>query len=549
MASPGSPKLEDKLGCCICLEMFATPVTAPCGHSFCEKCISSHWDQEGQWPVGQHGYTCPECRKSFPERPQLGKNVQLDSLVEVVRLGQLRGPGPQKDAVACERRCPRHGRPLELYCKTEKQFICCVCTVKTCQNHQKVLLEEERKIKEENLKDTLEKTEKTEKEIKEEIQKLEKQTAGVKDSSETLKSGVLQKFAQLTEALKEWQRKVLERIETEQAAVLSQVQESWDQLQHQQAAVNEHNKKARELLACTDDMAFLEEFLFLPALGNLEFPPALEFDLAGIVDSITKFFNELSRVCHEALSNSLDQEVADTESSVEAKAVLVRAAQCLPENELRIRLLKDHRNLTFDPATANKYLQLSDQYRKAKHTQGFHSTLPNDPQKFEPWQILCAQQFTQGSNYWEVKLSGQSVIVGVAYKRIPRKKWAGRTFTIGLDKLSWGLHVQEDCYLAYHSGDFMKIKKPLCKLIGVKLDYDQGVLSFYGIEDHMKLLHSFHAIFTEPLCPIFWLCEGTAVTLCQKSQGQVVADGMLPGSQAVAGAVEQPGDGQVALDD
>ncbi|XP_060108687.1 E3 ubiquitin-protein ligase TRIM65 isoform X1 [Heteronotia binoei] len=540
MASRGSQKLEDKLVCCICLEMFATPVTALCGHSFCEKCINSHWDKEEQGPASRNGYTCPECRKSFSKRPQLSKTVQLDTIVDIVKLGELPTPEPEKVAAVCEKRCPRHGRALELYCKTEKQLICCVCALKACQNHQKVLFDEERKIKEENLKETLEKTEKMEKEINEEIQKLEKQAVGIKDSSEKLKSAVLQKCVHLSEALKECQRKALERVEKEQAAALNQVQENWNQLHHQQATVSEHNKKARQLLACPDGMVFLEVFLVLPTPGSLEVPP-LEFDLACSVDSITKFFSTVSRIFQEALSNSFNPVAADAQSSLESKAVRVRAAQCLPETELRMHLLKDHRNLTFDPATANKYLQVSEQNRKAKHAPGSRSTLSSrDPQKFEPWQILCAQQFTQGSNYWEVKLSGQSVVIGIAYEKIPRKKRAGCTFTIGLDKLSWGLHVQEDCYVAYHNSESKKIKESLCKFIGVKLDYDQGVLSFYGIEDHMKHLHSFHTIFTEPLCPIFWLCEGTAVTLCQKSRGQSIADGMFPDSQAVSDAVEQP---------
>ncbi|KAL8163198.1 UNVERIFIED_CONTAM: hypothetical protein K2H54_014246 [Gekko kuhli] len=263
MASRGAQKLEDKLVCCICLDMFATPVTAPCGHSFCEKCINSHWDKEEEGPAGQNGYTCPGCRQNFSKRPQLNKTVQLDSLVEVVKLGEFRAPEPEKAAAVREKRCPRHGRSLELYCTTEKQFICCVCTVKACQNHEKVLLEEQRKIKEEKLKETLEKTEKMEKEIKDEIQKLETLTVGIKDSSDKLKSGVLHKFVRLSEALKECQRKALERVEREQAAALSQVQENWDHLQHQQANVSEHNEKARGLLACTDDMTFLEVSVYL----------------------------------------------------------------------------------------------------------------------------------------------------------------------------------------------------------------------------------------------------------------------------------------------
>uniref|UniRef100_A0A670Y157 RING-type domain-containing protein n=1 Tax=Pseudonaja textilis TaxID=8673 RepID=A0A670Y157_PSETE len=82
--------LADKLTCCICLEMFTIPVTVPCGHSFCEKCINSHWDKEEQGlRSGQKICTCPECRKIFPERPKLSKTVQLENLVELLKLGEF----------------------------------------------------------------------------------------------------------------------------------------------------------------------------------------------------------------------------------------------------------------------------------------------------------------------------------------------------------------------------------------------------------------------------------------------------------------------------
>ncbi|KFW84281.1 Tripartite motif-containing protein 65, partial [Manacus vitellinus] len=38
-----SLKLEEKLVCSICLDLFRVPVTLPCGHNFCKRCISDHW--------------------------------------------------------------------------------------------------------------------------------------------------------------------------------------------------------------------------------------------------------------------------------------------------------------------------------------------------------------------------------------------------------------------------------------------------------------------------------------------------------------------------
>nr|XP_020660768.1 tripartite motif-containing protein 65-like [Pogona vitticeps] len=182
MAFAGSQKLEEKLCCCICLEIFSTPVTMPCGHSFCEKCINSHWDKEGEEerPSGQKVYTCPECRKTFPERLKLNKTVQLDTLVDLLRAGEVPAPREEKTTPVKGKECPRHGRPLVLYCRTEKRVICSECTVKECQDHKKVLVEDERKKQEELVKETLRKTQKEAERLKEETQKMEQQISSVK---------------------------------------------------------------------------------------------------------------------------------------------------------------------------------------------------------------------------------------------------------------------------------------------------------------------------------------------------------------------------------
>ncbi|XP_070595988.1 E3 ubiquitin-protein ligase TRIM65 [Erythrolamprus reginae] len=531
MASSGSQVLEEKLICCICLEMFTTPVTVPCGHSFCETCINSHWNKEEL--NGQKICTCPECRNGFPERPKLSKTVLLENLVDLLKQEQV-PPGVsegeiRKAAGSQARQCPSHGRSLELYCVTEKRCICCVCTVRSCQKHQRALFEEGRKAQEESIKEILEEKRKEAERIAAEIQTLEQQRNHVTVFSMKFRSGILQKFDHLMETLKECQKVVSETVTSEHDALLKQMQENQNCLQHHLEAVTQYNRTAEELMSSADDIVFLQEQHLLSPPSKLEVPPVIQLDLDKNADTVTKFFTEFFRLLEALQSNLLNPQKGGRKNRPEPNIFVKRMPEpCLSENELRTKLLKDQQNLTFDPVTANKYLQISDNNQKATHPQVFQKPKPNDPQRFEPWQVMCAQNFSQGTQYWEVKLSNHSVIVGVACKTFTRLKQAHQKFTIGLDKHSWGLHIQEDSYVAWYNDKSTKIKEPLCKFIGVLLDCDQGTISFYSIDNHMKCLHVFHTTFMEPLVPIFWLCEATAVTLCQRPPSQIIADERSP---------------------
>ncbi|XP_067164272.1 E3 ubiquitin-protein ligase TRIM65 isoform X1 [Apteryx mantelli] len=519
MASSVSQKLEEKLVCSICLELFRVAVTLPCGHNFCQQCISDHWEkQEQEASRAEKGYTCPECRKRFQRRLELKKNVTLCSVVELVRVGEAQIAGAEGREAAHGGQCPRHGRPLELYCEDERRCICCVCTVQQCQHHRRVLFEEERSKKQALLRESLEKAQQESERIEQAMQELENQTNSIKDSSERLKSMVVNKFGHLEKALEDCQRQTVARIEQEQAAALGQVEENWSHLKECLDALSHHREKAQDLLACADDQTFLEEFPLLASPESPEALPPVEFNV-GMVEPIAEILTDISKLLLEDLPSSVAPKAADPVApgpvQPEEPAV-VKAVAPLPKCQLRAELLKDHRNLTFDAETANKYLQLSSRNQKAKHPRGTGSPQQDHAARFELWQVLCAQSYGHGHHYWEVKVSSHSVIVGVTYQGIPRKRQPGHKFNIGLDGGSWGLQVREDCYLAWHKGRSEKIQERLYEYLGVSLDYGNGILSFYGLGDRTQLIHTFHHIFTEPLYPVFWLCEGRTVTLCQR---------------------------------
>uniref|UniRef100_A0A8C3N624 RING-type E3 ubiquitin transferase n=1 Tax=Geospiza parvula TaxID=87175 RepID=A0A8C3N624_GEOPR len=76
VSEPGLSGLEEELTCSICLCLFSSPVTVPCGHNFCASCL------ELTWAGLSGGFSCPQCRATFAGRPQLQKNTVLCRVVE-----------------------------------------------------------------------------------------------------------------------------------------------------------------------------------------------------------------------------------------------------------------------------------------------------------------------------------------------------------------------------------------------------------------------------------------------------------------------------------
>uniref|UniRef100_A0A8C4T7H8 GTPase IMAP family member 8 n=1 Tax=Erpetoichthys calabaricus TaxID=27687 RepID=A0A8C4T7H8_ERPCA len=122
----------EEMLCPVCLNIFKTPVSIPCGHSFCEKCIAQFWELEDEQP-----YSCPVCKERFRKKPQAYKNLALNTIIKKIKKTTIKPP--EKSYV----------QPTEVFCdfcikvKTRAIKSCLTCLASYCKTHIKLHMESE----------------------------------------------------------------------------------------------------------------------------------------------------------------------------------------------------------------------------------------------------------------------------------------------------------------------------------------------------------------------------------------------------------------------
>ncbi|KAB5579006.1 hypothetical protein PHYPO_G00189610 [Pangasianodon hypophthalmus] len=229
MAEVNISVAQDHFSCSICLDLLKDPVALSCGHSFCMVCINGCWDQEDQKGV----YSCPQCRQTFTPRPVVSKNTMLAELLETMKKTRLQATRPAqcsagsedvecdscterkskaiKSCLVClasfcethlqphyespafkkhklveasrrlqEQICSQHDKLLEVYCRTDQQCICMLCTLDKHRRHDAVSAAAGRALKQKQLLQR-------QKKYQQRIQEREKELQVVKEALESHK--------------------------------------------------------------------------------------------------------------------------------------------------------------------------------------------------------------------------------------------------------------------------------------------------------------------------------------------------------------------------
>ncbi|XP_032274252.1 tripartite motif-containing protein 14 isoform X2 [Phoca vitulina] len=285
------------------------------------------------------------------------------------------------------------------------------------------------------------------------------------------------------------------------------IQECLKQLEakkHQQVGNITQIEEAAEKLK--EYRAVEQELQKQMSLGELCYPEPLSFE------PVKSFFKGLVDAMQSMLRTPLDvrlKENTNCQLSGSTSTKLVSLLKTSPSPE-RSLFLKYARTPTLEPDTMHARLRLSADRLTVRC--GLVGRLgPTPALRFDKlWQVLGRDCYAAGRHYWEVDVqeAGVGWWVGVAYASL-RRCGASAAARLGCNRQSWCLKRYDLEYWAFHDGQRSRLRpRDDPDRLGVFLDYEAGVLSFYDVSGGMSHLHTFRATFQEPLYPALRLWEG-----------------------------------------
>ncbi|XP_059905042.1 E3 ubiquitin-protein ligase TRIM39-like [Gadus macrocephalus] len=508
---------SENFSCSICLDGFKNPVSTPCGHNFCRTCVTKLWDEQVKCK-------CPVCNELFNTRPDLRVNNLLSEMVDrfgtSVRVKEQ--PCAEPGEVPCDvctgtqlkavksclecftsycqthlephqrvtglkkhrlvepmdrledRMCNKHDRLLELFCQTEQVCVCQFCTVTDHRSHPIVTLKEEYDMKTAQLG-------KIEAEVPQMIQERQKNIQEIKDTVKRSKADAdreiadgVQVLTALMRCIEKCQEDLNQMVKERLKDTEKQAEDLIKELEQEIEDLTNRSSEVKQLSHTKDHLHFLQAF------RSLKDPPPTR-DCTK-VEIRPPFYVGTLRRSLDQLNEKLNMEIKNLCNVAELK-----------------RVQQYEVDVTLDPDTAHTHLILSEDGKQV-HEGDVRNYLPDNRKRFKQYMhVLTRQSFSSGRFYFEVQVKDRTVwFLGVARESINRVGGIIETPGNGLwilDSNTNGLVFKDNPAVC------LPLKAKLQK-VGVFVDYDEGLVSFYDVEARVHIYSATGCTFSEPLYPI-----------------------------------------------
>ncbi|XP_056444979.1 zinc finger protein RFP-like isoform X2 [Gadus chalcogrammus] len=380
-----------------------------------------------------------------------------------------------------DRMCKKHDRLLELFCQTEQVCVCQFCTESDHRFHPVVPLKEEYEVKMAQLG-------KIEAEVQQMILERLNNIQKIRDTVKRSKADADREIANGVHILNALKR-CIEKCQDDHKQMVKEKHKSTEK--QAEGLIKEIENEIKDLTNRSSEVKRLshtEDHLhFLQAFRSLKDPPPTR-DWTTVEVRPPSYVGTLRRSLDQ-LEETLNMEMKKLRDDAELK-----------------RVQQYEVDVTLDPDTATSQLIISEDGKQV-HDGGVVKALPDNPKRFtKSICVLTRQSFSSGRFYFEVQVKDKTAwTVGVARETFNRKDQIIVTPVRGY----WTLNSYKDGLVFC---DNPAVRLPLraeLQKVGVFVDYDEGLVSFYDVEAMVHIYSATGCSFTEPLYPFLspWSCD------------------------------------------
>ncbi|KAK2822815.1 hypothetical protein Q5P01_022880 [Channa striata] len=408
MAQTGVQLDEKTFSCSICLDLLKDPVTIPCGHSYCMNCIKTHWDEEDQ----KNLLSCPQCRQTFTLRPVLVKNTMLADLVEELKKTGLQAApadhcyaGPEdvacdlctgrklkavKSCQVClvsycekhlqphyyvaplkkhklvdpcknlqENICSRHDEVMKMFCRTDQQCICYLCSVDQHKGHDTVSAAAERTERQRELEGSRQQIQQRIQDREKDVKVLQQEVEALNHSAEKTVEDSEKIFTELIRVIEKRSSEVKQQIRSQKETEMSRVKELQEKLEQEITELKRKDAELEQLSLTEDHNQFLHNY---PSVSQL----SESTDTSSINIRPLRHFEDVTAAVSE-LRDQLQDILRQTWTNISSLVTQVDVLLSDSESKTRAGFLKYSCEITLDPNTANRYLLLAGEKENNKN--------------------------------------------------------------------------------------------------------------------------------------------------------------------------------------
>ncbi|NWX84886.1 TRI29 protein, partial [Nothoprocta pentlandii] len=171
------------------------------------------------------------------------------------------------------RKCPVHGKTMELFCQTDQMCICYLCMFQEHKNHSTVTVEIEKAGKEAELSLQKEQLQLKIIEVEDEMEKWQKERDRIKNYTTNEKATVDQHFKELIRDLERQRDEVKAALDQREKIASENIKEIVDELEERAKLLREDKENREQIHQISDSVLFLQEFGAL--MRNYVPPPSL----------------------------------------------------------------------------------------------------------------------------------------------------------------------------------------------------------------------------------------------------------------------------------